>query len=145
MGLPKDRDARRYYRGAMRRLEDAELILGKLNRAAAAIYLGGYAVECILKALMIERTSKGDRGQLLRDLRRDDPRTGRCYGHNLLGLRTGVIQRGVDAPGPVLGEFVYVESWSEEARYDPAEGSLRDAERFITAVRRIVAWADSRI
>jgi hypothetical protein len=53
MPLPQDLNARKYYRVAKQRLAEAELILVKLQLAAAAQYLAGYAVECTLKALLL--------------------------------------------------------------------------------------------
>jgi HEPN domain-containing protein len=61
MPLPQDQDARMYYRVAKQRLDEATLILEKLNLYAASHYLAGYAVECILKALLIVQTPAGQR------------------------------------------------------------------------------------
>ena len=55
MGMPADINARRYYRVAFQRLEDGKSLL-EINRPRAAIYLTGYAVECILKALIVTST-----------------------------------------------------------------------------------------
>jgi hypothetical protein len=53
MSTPKDIDARRYHRVAYQRIEDGSLMLDKLDRPKAAVYLSGYASECILKALLL--------------------------------------------------------------------------------------------
>jgi HEPN domain-containing protein len=64
MAVPKDIDARRYYRVAYQRYDDGKL-LERASRPQAAIYLAGYAVECILKALLIRSTPARGRATLL--------------------------------------------------------------------------------
>jgi len=53
MPVPTTIEARRYYRVALQRLEDGQLIFAKLERYPAATYLAGYSIECILKALIL--------------------------------------------------------------------------------------------
>jgi HEPN domain-containing protein len=140
VGLPQDIDARRYYRVAIQRLEEADLILTKLSLAHAAIYLSGYAVECILKALVVVRTPLRERPAILKALKED-----RRFGRNLAGLRDGAVARGAIPPREIGGHLVYVSTWSEQMRYDPAERDLADAERFVRAARAIFRWADGSI
>ncbi len=52
MALPRAAEARRYYRAAKQRYEDAQMLL-EAGRTTGAVYLAGYAVECILKALLL--------------------------------------------------------------------------------------------
>lgn len=138
MGLPQDTDARRYYRVAVQRLRESELILRKLNLAHAAIYLSGYAVECILKALILVRTPSGKRPLKLEELKMG-------FGHNLVQLRREVAARGAVPPRQIARDLVYVSTWSAQMRYDPAERSVSDAERFLRAARAIVEWGDGSI
>ena len=56
MGLPKGEDARRFYRAAFQRFEDAEILLAN-QRTTGAFCLAGYGVECILKALILSVTA----------------------------------------------------------------------------------------
>ena len=60
MAMPTDINARRYYRVAYQRLDDGAVLL-EISRPRAAIYLTGYAVECILKALLLISTPAGER------------------------------------------------------------------------------------
>jgi len=55
MAMPLDIDARRYYRVAYQRLEDGAALL-EISRPRAAIYPTGYAIECILKTLLLMST-----------------------------------------------------------------------------------------
>ena len=61
MALPKDPDARLYYRSAFQWLDDAEFVLKTGKRTRAAVYLGGYTVECLLKALVLSAVSRKKR------------------------------------------------------------------------------------
>ena len=110
----------------------------KLDRPSAAVYLLGYAIECILKALLIELSPINEREETLRSLKED-------FGHNLRRLRAGVVGRGVAIPRPVLSHLLFVSSWSPELRYEPGPGDRREAERFLTATKDIVTWADGSI
>ena len=47
--MPSSTPARRFYRVAKQRFDDALLLL-EMERTTAAIYLVGYSVECMLKA-----------------------------------------------------------------------------------------------
>lgn len=64
MAMPADIDARRYYRVAYQRWDDGVALLG-ISRPRAAIYLSGYAVECILKALLLVSTPVGQGAAVL--------------------------------------------------------------------------------
>lgn len=138
MVVPRDIHARKYYRVAKQRLEEGELVLVKLDRPSAAVYLLGYAIECILKALLIELSPINEREETLRSLKED-------FGHNLRRLRAGVVGRGVAIPRPVLSHLLFVSSWSPELRYEPGPGDRREAERFLAATKDIVTWADGSI
>src|SRR5437868_128618 len=138
MSMPRDVDARKYYRTAIQRLREAELIFGKLGLSSAAVYLAGYSVECILKALLLHMATETDRGTLLGSLRHD-------LGHNLRRLRAGVLYRGATLPPVVARDLLLVSSWSPDLRYEPGPGDAVEAERFLRAARSIVYWADGRI
>ena len=57
MGIPRDKDAKRFYRAAGQRLDDAAYLLDGA-RTTACVYLAGYCVECMLKALIVVQTGK---------------------------------------------------------------------------------------
>ncbi|HZL35596.1 MAG TPA: hypothetical protein VFC78_09830 [Tepidisphaeraceae bacterium] len=138
MSIPSDHDARKYYRVAKQRLVEAELILEKLDRPAAAIYIGGYAVECILKALILVLTPARSRADALRSLKTD-------YGHSLLRLRDGIRRCGAIIPADVMGNILFATAWSPDLRYEPGPGDPDEAREFMRAVRTVVVWADERM
>jgi HEPN domain-containing protein len=138
MGTPADIDARRYYRVAYQRLEDGWLMLDKLNRPKGAVYLTGYAVECILKALILVITPSNARTGILKSFRG-------ALAHDLLWLRAQLLHRHIVFPLAVARELAYVASWSVDLRYEPGPGDREDAQRFIASARAVLRWADGRM
>jgi HEPN domain-containing protein len=137
MSKPRDLSARRYYRVAFQRYEDGEQLL-EIGRPAASVYLTGYAVECILKALLLASTTGRKRGEVLASFR------GRTA-HDLEGLRDRLARMIGPLPVQVAGHLSLVSSWSTDLRYQPGPGDLRDATAFLTATHAILEWAKRRI
>jgi len=134
--MPKNIDARRYLRAALRRLDDAILILHQLDRPAAATYLAGYSVECALKAMMLDRTSKQKQSDMALKLKKH-------YRHNLITLSEDVRRKG-QPPLSISQKLSLVceSEWSPEQRYDPGPGDRKDAEVFLDAVTLVVQWVE---
>jgi HEPN domain-containing protein len=97
VSIPADPDARRYYRAGLQRLEDARFILAKGRRTTAAVYLAGYCVEFLLKALILSQTPGAGRGALSARLRTHSIEglrklyTGECGGEHPGGRRQGSV------------------------------------------------------
>jgi HEPN domain-containing protein len=138
MAPPQDPDARKYYRAAIQRLSEAEIILTKAELPSPAIYLAGYAVECMLKALILARTQVNHRAEARRRLRED-------LGHNLRRLRDEAGVRGANPPVIVTSGLLFVSSWSPALRYEPGPAQMSDARRFLAATRSVVVWAERSI
>jgi hypothetical protein len=139
---PIEIDARRYARVVKQRLEEAKLIFRILELSAAAQYLGGYAVECILKALVLTLTPQTHR-----------PKSGdstvewmkKEFGHELGNLRLGIAKRGAPMPRETDREFVFVATWDPQSRYDPGPGDPEQTKRFLSAAEAVVKWASGRV
>jgi HEPN domain-containing protein len=141
VGVPADKDAKRFYRAAGQRLEDAQF-LSESTRTTAAVYLAGYCVECMLKALIIARAGKSKKDEVLEEFRG-------AGAHNYDRLLAMYERYGGSRPtkkNKELAEaFVIVGSWSTDMRYDPGTMPGDDADEFMDAVRRIWKWADERL
>jgi hypothetical protein len=133
MAAPKDIDARRYYLVALQRLEDGKLLF-KLSRWNAAIYLSGYAVECILKALILTSTPRNRRDERVASFR------GR-NAHNIEWLSRQLVGCGVKVPAAHSGQLVYLSSWSTDLRYEAGPGNPQDAGRFLASASAVLKWA----
>ncbi|RMF75816.1 MAG: HEPN domain-containing protein [Planctomycetota bacterium] len=138
MAMPNDINARRYYRVAYQRYDDGTLLL-RMNRPRAAIYLTGYAVECILKALLLVTTPESERAGVVAAFRG-------AIAHNIDWLRGQLVPRlGGNLPVDVANHLSFVGSWSTDLRYEPGPGAPEDAEAFMAAAAAILAWADGRM
>jgi len=113
-------------------------MLEKLDRPKAAIYLAGYASECILKALLLVANPLRDRSNVLRSFRGPG-------GHDLLWLRARLGACGISVPPAIAKELAYVASWSVDLRYEPGAGDRSDTRRFILSTQSVMAWANGRM
>ena len=134
MAMPQDEDARKFHRAATERLEDART-LAVAGRHQGALYLAGYAIECALKALLLERTPPKRRAVLLLTFRG-------VGGHDYGRLRVRLAERGV-LPGPrERAAFVDVRRWDTSLRYDPARGDAAEIRVFLAAAVTILTWVE---
>jgi len=142
MGTPTDPDARRFYRAAWQRLEDARATLENTERTTAAVYLAGYCVECMWKALILSQVPPDKKDEVL------EQSTG-AKAHNFEWLRTLYTQFGGTLPPKkdkeLTAAFVTVGSWRTDLRYSAGTIPGDDADEFLQAVRRIWDWANGRL
>jgi hypothetical protein len=137
MGLPAPTEARVYYRAAKQRYDDAQLLL-QAQRTTGAVYLAGYTVECLMKALVLASVPTRRRRELLREFRG-------TRAHNIEWL--GALYRrhtGRVIPRDVRRHLARVASWSTDLRYVAGTLRQREAEEFMESVV-ISTWADGRM
>lgn len=138
MAEPRDKDARLFYRVAMQRLEDARFLL-EADRGLAAVYLSGYCVECLLKALILTRLPATNRKEMVKQFR-----GGKA--HDYGWLREVYYKRDkAGFPPDVVQAFNEVAEWNTEWRYRPGTLEADEAIAFLDAVEVIRAWADRRM
>jgi HEPN domain-containing protein len=139
MGLPAAQEARPFYRAGKQRFEDARLLLEKAERATGAIYLAGYGVECLLKALVLSLVPAGNRQEVTANFRG-------ARAHNFDWLKAQYFQNGgTPFPSEISKAFALVNTWDTEWRYRPGIVSRREAEDFLNAAEQIIMWADGRL
>ena len=147
---------RRLYAGqlravAERRFADAECLLasGDPERANGAIYMAGFVIECLLKALLLERhpnLSKPVDPAKLSDSDREI--FGYLYGHDLdemlgalpeLGTKLSVVS--TPHGSRVWPEFrTLCEHWTVYARYSPVSAKMTEAKNFLNTVKEVKKW-----
>lgn len=138
VAVPSFSDARLYYRCALQRLEEAE-VLRESGYTTGAVYLGGYGVECILKALILESVPFGDRANVLRSFRGN-------RAHEFGWLKDHYLEHGgARLPRDIVAAFTLVDHWSTDLRYYPRFFEPRDAKSFLRAASAIVEWANGRL
>lgn len=137
MAVPHDPDARLFYRVAHERFVDAELLLAN-GRTTGAVYLAGYSVECMLKALVLSAVPGGERDEVLGEFR-----GARAHDYDWLTdlyLDVG----GPPIPQSLRAPFTAVGNWSTNLRYRADTMRQKTAAAFVAAARQIMTWADGR-
>ena len=138
MAMPSSAPARRFYRAAKQRFDDALLLL-EMERTTAAIYLAGYSVECMLKALILSAVPQAQEAELLGMFR-----GARAHDYEWL-LHLYVEKGGARMPPSVVPHFARVNSWSTDMRYASGTIAAHEAKAFLDAAIEIMTWADGRL
>jgi HEPN domain-containing protein len=138
MPLPHAREARLFYQTALQRYDDAEYLL-EGGRTTGAVYLAGYGVECMLKALVLAQTPAGKRARLVESFRGK-------RAHDYEWLISCYLDRGgVPFPKPVLSGLGLLEVWSTDLRYVARRIDKDDAKEFLRATRTVMECIDGRL
>jgi HEPN domain-containing protein len=134
MATPAPNEARRFYRVAHQRFEDAEILLAN-NRTTGAMYLAGYAVECALKALLFANIPPSGHAKLLQSF------SGKI-GHDYEWLKRRLRTNGVAIPAEAARRLRFVSSWSTDLRYAAGRQDLKETRAFLDAAAQIVKWIE---
>jgi HEPN domain-containing protein len=111
---------------AERRMREARVLLAA-NEADGAYYLGGYAVECGLKACIIKMLNSSDEWQ-------DRNFSELCYRHDLDGLlRLAGVEDALRALSGVDAKWAIVRSWKETSRYEQGK-TVAGVAAFLDAI-----------
>lgn len=140
MTVPVSPHARLFYRCAFQRLYEARILQDRAEQSTiGAVYLAGYGVECILKALILNALPMVKQSEILRLFRGD-------RAHDFGWLRSLYLQQGgARFPPAVVRAFDLVSEWTTEIRYVPKHLKPAESERFIKAAGEIFYWADGRL
>lgn len=138
MAMPPSPNARLFYRAAKQRFEDADFLLD-VGRTTAAVYLSGYSVECILKALVLGVVPRAHEAEILAMFR-----GGLAHKYDWL-LRLFAEKGGPGLPPDLVRHFARVNTWSTDMRYSPGTIALRDARAFLDSSVEILTWAEGRL
>jgi hypothetical protein len=130
---------RRILLGASRRrLEDAQ-ILAAGQRWAGAMYVGGYAIECSLKALLCHLKRVNN----LKDISSFQTNEKGMLSHNLQQLLRELpeVQRSIemDRTGGYKDAWKYIcDVWNtNHLRYWDKQGEQQAGEKFLAAVKKL--------
>ncbi|HXD86400.1 MAG TPA: HEPN domain-containing protein [Urbifossiella sp.] len=127
-----------FHRAASQRAEDARYLFSG-GRTTAAVYLAGYGVECLLKALILSQVGKQKQEGILKQFRT-------IKAHDFEWLRQMYYkQGGAGFPRDVVEAFSIVSGWSTDMRYQPGTVPDDDAEAFLEAADVISKWSNRRL
>ncbi|QEH38727.1 HEPN domain protein [Aquisphaera giovannonii] len=136
--MPGSREARLFYRCAYGRCDEAQVLL-RAGYTTGAVYLAGYTVECILKALILNAVPPGRVTEVLQLFRGN-------HAHDFEWLKALYRRhQGATLPPDVRRAFTLVNEWSTDMRYSPEHMRGADAERFLSGVDAILKWAEERM
>lgn len=127
-----DPEVARFLRVADDRLTDAEVLFAG-QRTTAALYLGGYAAECALKAVLLVNTPRSQYAKLLESFRGH-------AGHDLERLRRTLSQLGVSPPRRLRMAFIRLGSWTTDVRYRPGQIRPTTARAVRDAALDVLHW-----
>lgn len=141
--MPKHKpdDVRLFKLVAELRFEEARFLFTQSRGVygRGAVYLAGYAVECVLKALWLATTPLRRRLAVLKSFQG-------AKAHDLDWLRDQYLDTsGAAFPPEILLAFRRVNSWQTQMRYTAGRMRYNDAERFLTAVKAILDWGIGRL
>jgi hypothetical protein len=136
---------------AEKRLGDARCLLASRDngRCAGACYLAGFVIECLLKALILERRpGLGRNVDPARLPSADRYVLDLLYSHNLPALLDLLpearvkltVVSGQDDRAIWLKLNALCAEWTIFARYSPRDASRADAERFVNDVGEVKPW-----
>jgi hypothetical protein len=138
MPIPASVEARLYYRCAFQRHDDARVLL-RADHTTGAVYLAGYGIECILKALVLSDLAPAARSETLNSFRG-------ARAHDYEWLRTQYLQNGgARFPREITRAFTLVNDWSTDMRYLPRTLRAEEADGFLSAAETIIHWVDGRL
>ena len=138
MSAKRSKHVRRFLTAADARLADA-VFLREARRSLAAVYLAGYAVEFVLKALVLGQLSEH---QQLPMIARFRGAVAHDY-HWLLGIYRE--NGGAATPVEVTRALTRLDSWGTELRYNPRTAYPGDIALFFEAVETVVGWGKRRL
>jgi len=110
--------------------------LHKSKRYAAALYLGGFVIECLLKASLWDRRFDAKVRPLL------------FRSHDLGELREANTALDVQMQADRLRvheQFVRLSSWTVRVRYNPKRVATQDAKDFMRRLKEVREWLRPRI
>jgi len=131
------------HKAALRREADA-LVLKESRHWRGAMYLLGYAVECRLKAQLMEKYRADTLEELADMLNRRIRRELDLFNHNLellfdlLDVRDKLIGRDGDQKN--LRAFHRCSRWRVDWRYRPDEGNELECRLFFDAVKQFLSF-----
>jgi len=134
-----DPEVTRFFRAAVQRGLAAE-VLAMNSQYRDATYLGGYVVECALKALVLTRVPVQERDQFVLD---------QFHGrraHDCTLLVDLLRRQGQTIPSVILRTIMQVAAiWSVDLRYTPGRGRADEAEFLLVSGRQVLKWVEERI
>jgi HEPN domain-containing protein len=121
----------------MQRLTAAEFLLNN-GYNLDAMYLGGYAVECSLKALILMATPATDLPETLKKISSGSKM------HDIEVL-TGILKDLSHAPPPNLVKRFKRSGWSTGLRYEYGRSDTGETRGLLHTAKKICQWVEGEL
>ena len=129
---------RDFLKVSLQRLTAAEQIMRELRLSLEAQYIGGYSVECSLKALIVEKTVEAERLDMLSKLTH-----GATY-HRAEVLLERLRERGVFL-SVELAKRMRRFDWTTDLRYETGRKDTGETNGLLRTARAIYEWVEGQI
>jgi hypothetical protein len=130
--------ARDFLKVSLQRLTGAEEIMDKLRLTLEAQYIGGYSVECSLKALILQTTPVGD--QFVMHTKLTHGATYHKPEHLLPLLKAGGI-----VLTPQLAKRMRRFDWTTAMRYEIGRKDTGETNALLNTARAVYEWVELQI
>jgi HEPN domain-containing protein len=129
------------------RRADADALFEK-RRWRGAMYLAGYAIECLIKAKLMERFKQSNLEDLETELKRRHviPDRSSLFDHRI-ELYVGASGRldALRSDNALWRSFNIANRWIPSWRYNPDLSNRADAEDFLFAVDAMLEWIRNNV
>jgi HEPN domain-containing protein len=130
--------SRDFQRAALQRLTTAEFLL-KHRYNLDAIYLAGYAIECTLKALILERTEQTERVEMLKRISSGK----KMHDAEILA---GILKKDLGIAIPLdLVKRLRRSGWTTALRYETGRGDHGEARAFLRLAKKVCEWVEGQL
>lgn len=129
--------SRDFHKAAGQRLATAEFLLAE-GYNLDAMYLGGYVIECSLKALILELTSAADRPTMLKEISSGSKMHRPEVLKELLKQKGGVIE-------PELVKRLRRFDWSTDLRYQYGRTDTGETRALLKTARAVHDWVKGKL
>jgi len=131
-------NARDFLKIAIQRLTAAEEILDKTGLTLEAQYIGGYSVECSLKALILDKTTEVEQPKTLALL------TQGALNHRPEVLLQRLRELGVSL-STELSKRMRRFDWTTNLRYESGRKDFGGTNALLSTARRVYDWVQEQI
>jgi HEPN domain-containing protein len=125
--------SRDFQKAAEQRFTVAEFLLEKSDYTLDALYLAGYAAECILKALVMHLTPEPDREAAFLGLKKG------ARMHYPEHINEELKRLNCPIPGDLARGFRRFE-WSTDLRYESGRRPGSEVRGFLKVARKTIDW-----
>jgi HEPN domain-containing protein len=133
--LSQQQDARKFFRACDQRLAAAGCLLEN-GFHLEAIYIGGYAVECALKGVLLKTSARRHYPEV-----KEKVTAVGAKGHDFEYLKHLLKKQKCPVDNETAEALGRVTGWSTDLRYEVGAVKYADARQFLQAAHLIKEWS----